>query len=74
MNVSMKKWWNDTEKSETVGNKPVPVPFCPPKISHKLIWDKNKEKLIFTLDFMKLSTGTFLLSVIQRLMMLHYFL
>jgi hypothetical protein len=70
----MKKWWNATEKAETVGNKHVLLPFCPQKISHKLLWDKKKEKLIFTFDFIKLSTGTFLLSVIQRVMMLNYFL
>jgi hypothetical protein len=31
MNMSIKNWWNETEKTETVGNKPVPVPFCPQK-------------------------------------------
>jgi len=71
--MSMKNWWNDTEKTETVANKPVPVPFCLPKISHKLARDEKTDKLIFTFEFMKLSTGKFLLSVILRLMMLHYF-
>jgi len=35
MNMSMKNLWNDTKKTGIVGNKPVRVPFYPPKISHK---------------------------------------
>jgi hypothetical protein len=34
---------------------------------------EKRKKLIFSFDIMKISTGKFLLSLIQRWMMLHYF-
>jgi hypothetical protein len=42
MNVSVKKWWNDMEKAEKVGNKPVPVPFYHQK-SHTN-WSGTRKK------------------------------
>ena len=30
--MSMEQWWNDTEReTEVLGEKPVPVPLCPPQ-------------------------------------------
>jgi len=71
--MNMKNWWNDREKTETVGNKPVPVHFAHQKSHTNWSGIKKKDELIFTFEFMKLSTGKILLSVILRLMMLHYF-
>jgi hypothetical protein len=32
-------WWNDTDrKTKELGEKPVPVPLCPPHMPHGLIW------------------------------------
>jgi hypothetical protein len=33
------QWWNDTDSGKPNNwEKPVPVPLCPPKIPHGLIW------------------------------------
>jgi hypothetical protein len=29
-------------KTEVLGEKPVPVPICPPQISHGLTWDRSR--------------------------------
>jgi len=35
----MEDWWDGTDvKTEILGEKPVPVPYCPPQISHALAW------------------------------------
>jgi hypothetical protein len=37
--MNMEQQWDDTDrKTEELGEKPVPVPFCPPHISHGLPW------------------------------------
>ena len=28
--------------TEVLGEKPVPLPLCPQKISHELAWDRNR--------------------------------
>jgi len=47
MKLSMEHWRNDTDKEfEVLGEKPVPVPFCPPQISHELAWDRTRASLV----------------------------
>ena len=39
------RMWSDggmTENSEVLGDKPVPVPLCPPQIPHSLNWDRTR--------------------------------
>ena len=39
----MEHRWNDTDgKTEVLGEKPVPVPLCPPQISHELAWNRTR--------------------------------
>jgi hypothetical protein len=33
--------WNLQEKTEVLGEKPVPVPLCPPQIPHGLTRDRT---------------------------------
>jgi hypothetical protein len=42
--VNMEQRWNDTDrgKTEGLGEKPVPVPLCPPQIPHGLTWLRNR--------------------------------
>jgi hypothetical protein len=45
--IDNSEWmWSDggmtlTENSEVLGDKPFPVPLCPPQISHSLNWDRT---------------------------------
>jgi hypothetical protein len=45
MKNSMEQMWNDTDRGETgvIGVKPVPVPHCPPHISHALTLDRTRD-------------------------------
>jgi hypothetical protein len=39
--------WNYTDrKTEVIGGKPVPAPFCPPQIPHRLGWDRNRASAV----------------------------
>jgi hypothetical protein len=31
-----------TGKNKVLGEKPIPVPLCPPQISHGVAWDRNR--------------------------------
>jgi hypothetical protein len=50
----MEHRWNeiDTEKTEVLGQKPVPVPLCPPKIPHGLtqnrtpVWGVTQRRVV----------------------------
>jgi hypothetical protein len=46
--MSIEQWWNDTErgKSEVLGEKTVPVPFCPTKIPHGLTSDRIRPSAV----------------------------
>ena len=33
-------------KTEVLGEKPVPVPLCPPQIPHGLIWDRTRSSAV----------------------------
>jgi hypothetical protein len=38
----MEHRWSETEgETEVLGEKPVPVPLCPPQIPHGLTWDRT---------------------------------
>jgi hypothetical protein len=40
---------NDTdEKPKNLGKKPVPVPFCPPKITHGMSWVQTQVSVAHT--------------------------
>jgi hypothetical protein len=43
MKMSMEHWWNDIDrgKPKYSEEKPVPMPLCPPQISHVLAWDRT---------------------------------
>lgn len=43
MKMSVENWWNDTDKGkpETLEEKLVPVPLCPPQIRHGLVWGRT---------------------------------
>jgi len=37
----MEYWWNDNDNGKPkYSEKKVPVPFCPPHISHGMAWDE----------------------------------
>jgi hypothetical protein len=38
--------WNWQGKTEVLGEKPVPVPLCPPQIPHKLTWDRTRASAV----------------------------
>jgi hypothetical protein len=39
MKWNIEQWWNDTDSGETdvLGGNPVPLPLCPPLVSHGLV-------------------------------------
>jgi hypothetical protein len=43
-----KRWWNDilTGKTEELGEKPVPVPLCPPQIPHELTRARTRSSAV----------------------------
>jgi hypothetical protein len=38
--------WNLQGKTEVLGEKPVPVPLCPPQIPHLLARDRTRESAV----------------------------
>jgi hypothetical protein len=38
--------WNWQGKTEVLGEKPVPVPLCPPQIPHGLIRDRTRASAV----------------------------
>ena len=44
----MEHWWNeiDREKTEVLGEKPVPVPLYPPQIPHELARDRTRASAV----------------------------
>ena len=44
-----------TGETEVLGEKTVPLPLCPPKISHELIWDQTRPPQLTTKNIEKYS-------------------
>jgi hypothetical protein len=45
MMVSVERWWSDIDrgkKSKVQRQKPVPMPLCPPQVSHGRTWDRTR--------------------------------
>ena len=45
LNVSMDHWWNDSDGENRITQKPVILPFCPPKTSQELAWDRTRASM-----------------------------
>ena len=58
--VSMEHTWNDTdgEKTEVLGENPVPLPLRPPQIPRELTWDPNPVVWYYRRMTYPLSHGT----------------
>jgi len=61
--ISMGHCWIDSnrEKTEALGETPVPVPLCPPQIPHGLAWDRNRTAAA---TFWRLTTWTKLMQIV----------
>jgi hypothetical protein len=50
LKMGMERWRKTEEpkngKTELLGEKPFPVPFCPPQISQGLAWDRKRASAV----------------------------